>query len=59
MTKPVSFKVAMSLDKTTKNALRYQEAEVKGQAPRIGQLYIQKHALPDSPDTISVTVEVQ
>jgi hypothetical protein len=51
-----SWTVQMKTDKVTKNALRYNEVEVKGQAPMIGQLYIQKHAVPDAPDTITVTV---
>ena len=52
-----TFTVDMTLEKTTKNALRYNEDEVKGVAPRIGQLYVQKHALPGAPEHISVTVD--
>lgn len=54
-----AFTVEMTLDKLTKNAVRYSEVEVEGQAPRIGQLYVQKHAVPGQPQTIRVTVEAQ
>lgn len=55
----VAFTVEMTLDKTTKNAVRYSEVEVEGQAPKIGQLYVQKHAVPGQPENIRVTVEAQ
>jgi hypothetical protein len=50
--------VTMTKDKTTKNAVRYQEDEVKGQAPQIGTLYVQKHALPDEPEKIEAVITV-
>jgi phosphopantetheinyl transferase (holo-ACP synthase) len=54
--KSVEITVTMTKDKVTKNAVRYQEDEVKGQAPQIGTLYIQKHALPDEPEHVTVTI---
>lgn len=55
---PLEITVTMTKDKVTKNAVRYQEDEVKGQAPQIGTLYVQKHALPDEPEHVTVTITV-
>jgi len=48
--------VEMEFEKETKNSYRYKEVKVEGQAPRIGQFYIQQHALPGKPERITVTV---
>lgn len=53
-----TWQVRMVKDKVTKNALRYAEVEQEGVAPRIGQLYVQKHALPGAPEEILVSVSV-
>lgn len=54
-----SFTVEMTKDKETKNSRRFQEDEVEGQPNRIGQLYVQKHAVGSAVEHIRVTVEAQ
>ncbi len=50
--------ITMELEKETKNTVRYTE-KAEGKPPVIGTLYIQKWATsPDTPKTITVTVEV-
>jgi hypothetical protein len=45
-------------EKTTKNTVRYQERTTGDDRPVIGPIYIQKHALGNSPpDTVKVSVQ--
>lgn len=57
-----SFTVTMTLDKTTKNAVRYAEDHAtETEADRIGQVYMQKSAFAgqaEVPKQVRVTVEV-
>ena len=43
-------------EKETKNTIRYSEV-AKGEPPVIGTIYVQKWALPNTPENIKVTVE--
>lgn len=54
-----TFTVTMTLDKTTKNAVRYAEDHaVETEADKIGQVYMQKSAFPDgAPQQVRVIVE--
>jgi hypothetical protein len=47
---------SFTAEKETKNAIRFQEDEVEGQAPAIGQLYVQKHAVPKGCTKLTVTI---
>lgn len=51
------FEATFEKEKETKNSIRYQEVPVKGKAPMIGSLYVQKHIAGDA-DKIKVTIEV-
>ena len=53
----MKFTVKMKFEKETKNSLRYQEVEEKGQPPRIGTLYIKKWAVSEPATLLTVTVE--
>lgn len=57
-TQPVTFTVNMTLDKETKNSLRFQEDKVEGVAPKVGTQYLQKHAIPTGTTRVSLTVTV-
>jgi hypothetical protein len=50
--------IVMSLERVTKNAVRYQEEHVVDTEPdRVGQLYLQKHNFPKgAPQRIVVTI---
>ena len=50
--------LTFTLEKETKNTMRYTEQPVKGSPAIVGTLYIQKWALPQpAPTTITVTIE--
>ncbi len=53
----MKFTIRMKFEKETKNSLRFQEVEEKGQAPRIGTLYVKKYAVDGRPAELTVTVE--
>jgi len=50
-----SFEAEFNFEKDTKNTYRLQE---DAPVPKIGPLYIQKHALSKQPQRVKVTVEV-
>ncbi len=54
------FTVSFVKDKDTKSTVRFQE-ETGEDAPKIGTLYVQKHALNQlgNPTAVSVTVEAK
>ncbi len=54
----IDFTATFLFEKDTKNTYRYQEQPDGGQPPKIGSLYVQKWALPEKPEKISVTVHV-
>ena len=45
-------------EKETKNTIRYSEV-AKGEPPVIGTIYVQKWAVPNTPDKIKVTVQAE
>lgn len=50
--------VQLTMEKETKNTVRYQEEPEEGSPPKIGTLYIQKWTLGTTPpQRIRVTVE--
>ena len=49
--------VEMEFDRETKNTYRFSEI-AKGKPPMIGNLYIQKWALPNRASKIKVSIEV-
>ena len=51
-------KASFSLEKETKNTIRYTEKPEAGKPPAIGTIYIQKWALPEpTPASITVTID--
>ena len=50
--------LTFTIEKETKNTIRYQEQTVAGKPPVIGTLYLQKWAVgEDPPQKITVTIE--
>lgn len=49
--------LTFTIEKETKNTVRYQEQPASGQPPVVGSLYIQQWALPAAyPKTLVVTI---
>lgn len=58
MTKQEPFTATFTIDKDTRNTIRYAE-EAEGQRPVVGMLYVQKAELPEpSPKRVRVTIQV-
>jgi hypothetical protein len=56
---PVARTATFTLEKATKNTLKFVEDTVEGQAPIIGQLYVQKHAVPSTCTKVTVSVTAE
>ena len=59
MTTKPTHTLTFKLERTTKGALKYQEADVpEGTEPVVGTLYLRKARTPGEPQSLTMTITV-